>query len=141
MSPEDVRSRLGTGKKKSGSSGISSRMFDDCVDMLKEYGLVDNVLESCERIGARLRFSIASWAPRKQDIVEDNVEEGALSLTSVTAKNSKPKNYLTSQPKLLANNVTLKEYQLLGVNWLNLLYSSHLSCILADEMGMYLRQL
>ena len=36
-----------------------------------------------------------------------------------------------------ADTVTLKEYQLLGVNWLNLLYRSNLSSILADEMGTY----
>ena len=43
--------------------------------------------------------------------------------------------YLRKQPSLLADTVQLKEYQLLGVNWLNLLYRKDLSCILADEMG------
>ncbi|KAF4620842.1 hypothetical protein D9613_000722 [Agrocybe pediades] len=135
LSPEDIRTKLGTGKKKS-SNGISSRLFDDCVGILKEYGMVDDVLENCESIGASLRSSIESWTPSRKNVVNDAAEEGALSLTSVSSKDTKAKNYLTHQPTLLANGVKLKEYQLLGVNWLNLLYSRQFSCILADEMGL-----
>jgi SWI/SNF-related matrix-associated actin-dependent regulator 1 of chromatin subfamily A len=39
------------------------------------------------------------------------------------------------QPKHLGEDVVLKDYQLVGVNWLSLLYERKLSCILADEMG------
>lgn len=39
------------------------------------------------------------------------------------------------QPKHLGKGVVLKDYQLVGVNWLSLLYERKLSCILADEMG------
>lgn len=39
------------------------------------------------------------------------------------------------QPKHLGDGVVLKDYQLVGVNWLSLLYERKLSCILADEMG------
>lgn len=45
------------------------------------------------------------------------------------------KTFVTEQPKTLAEGVVLKDYQLLGLNWLNLLYSKDLSCILADDMG------
>lgn len=57
----------------------------------------------------------------------------------VTAQDKKRratlKMFVTEQPKTLAEGVVLKDYQLLGVNWLNLLYSKDLSCILADDMG------
>ena len=43
--------------------------------------------------------------------------------------------YLYEQPKLMQEGVELKGYQMLGVNWLKLLYSKQISCILADEMG------
>ena len=43
--------------------------------------------------------------------------------------------YLYSQPKLLKEGIKLKNYQMLGVNWLNMLYRKNISCILADEMG------
>ena len=46
------------------------------------------------------------------------------------------KDYISKQPSLVRDEYTLKDYQMLGLNWLNLLYSKKLSCILADEMGM-----
>ncbi|TFY75886.1 hypothetical protein EWM64_g8126 [Hericium alpestre] len=45
---------------------------------------------------------------------------------------------MTEQPRLLSPGVRLKDYQLIGVNWLRLLYGKGLSCILADEMVLYL---
>ncbi|KAF5321430.1 hypothetical protein D9619_001754 [Psilocybe cf. subviscida] len=134
-SPDAARSKLAQGKKK--SNGLTARMFEDCVRMLQGYGTVDSVLEECERIGSKLRRAIASWSPEeKEKMITENVEDGGLSLVSLNLKHQPPQNYLTTQPALLAPGVTLKEYQLLGVNWLNLLYSSNYSCILADEMGL-----
>jgi SWI/SNF-related matrix-associated actin-dependent regulator 1 of chromatin subfamily A len=112
-------------------------MFEDCTAILKGYGSVDNVLEDCEEIGASLRTAISSWNGEGANS-SDNAEDGALSLLSLgSLKHNKAQKYLTNQPTLLSDNVLLKEYQLLGVNWLNLLYRRNLSCILADEMGTY----
>ena len=44
--------------------------------------------------------------------------------------------YLEQQPPNLAPGIILKDYQLIGISWLNLLYSKDTSCILADEMGL-----
>ena len=106
-------------------------MFEECTEMFKVYGSVDNVLEDCERIGSSLRATIDSWSPSKD---AQSADDGAVSFLTLGPL-KKQKNYLTSQPSLLSDTVSLKEYQLLGVNWLNLLYHSNLSCILADEMG------
>jgi len=112
------------------------------------YADVDRILEECERIGAKLKFAIAAWTATGSDkgkgaasregsaaLPEDLQEDGALNLRSRASFNVDKKNQFLSQPSLLSDSVTLKEYQLLGVNWLNLLYNRKLSCILADEMG------
>lgn len=44
--------------------------------------------------------------------------------------------YFKKKPSLLADNITLKDYQQVGINWINLLFQKQLSCILADEMGL-----
>lgn len=149
-STEDLNVKLGQGKKKAGPAGISSRMFEECTKIFKGYGAVDSILEDCEQIGATLRTAIAAWTTtpskgkgkHKENTTSadlaglDEVEDGALSLRSIEPlKDQKPKDFLTTQPSLLSSDVVLKEYQLLGVNWLRLLYRSKLSCILADEMG------
>ncbi|KAI3343217.1 SNF2 family N-terminal domain-containing protein [Ustulina deusta] len=43
---------------------------------------------------------------------------------------------VSEKPHLMADNITLKSYQLLGLNWMNLLHSKHFSGILADDMGL-----
>ena len=40
------------------------------------------------------------------------------------------------QPSIMAPGVTLKDYQVVGINWLLLLFEKRLSCILADDMGL-----
>jgi SWI/SNF-related matrix-associated actin-dependent regulator of chromatin subfamily A containing DEAD/H box 1 len=140
---EDLNDKLGQGKKKAGPAGISARMFDDCRNIFKEYGAVDSILDDCERIGSSLRSIISSWTvgalPPAQNFRKDSngvapIEDGALTFTSL-GQTKKNKGFLSKQPKLVSESVQLKEYQLLGVNWLNLLYTRDLSCILADEMG------
>ncbi|KAE9411430.1 hypothetical protein BT96DRAFT_12158 [Gymnopus androsaceus JB14] len=143
-SVEDVKTKLGQSKKKTGSPSLSPRLFEETVEIFKGYNAVDEVLEECEEIGATLRSSIASWTAssskgkeKQVDSSTDEVEDGALNLHSMSAlKEQKPKGYISEQPASLSESVKLKEYQLLGLNWLHLLYRSNLSCILADEMGL-----
>ncbi|KAI0704996.1 SNF2 family N-terminal domain-containing protein [Cerioporus squamosus] len=152
-SVEDLNTKLGQGKKKAGPAGISPRMFADSATIFQGYGRVDSILEDCEGIGAELKKEIARWSHGKATAngkakgkqrdpngtsrdSSVSAEEGALTLTHMSAPDHKPKYYMTVQPSLLQPGVTLKEYQMIGVNWLSLLYQKGLSCILADEMGL-----
>ncbi|TFK75361.1 hypothetical protein BDN72DRAFT_832223 [Pluteus cervinus] len=148
-SVEDLNTKLGQGKKKAGPVGISPRLFEDCTKIFLGYGAVDTVLDGIEQIGASIRMDIASWTPSEYsnkgkgkevgdpDLPLGEIEDGALSLRTHRASSSKTATgYLDKQPSLLNEAVQLKEYQLLGVNWLSLLYGRRLSCILADEMGL-----
>lgn len=44
--------------------------------------------------------------------------------------------YFRKKPELLSDKINLKDYQQVGINWINLLFQKQLSCILADEMGL-----
>ncbi|KAJ3575099.1 hypothetical protein NP233_g1325 [Leucocoprinus birnbaumii] len=131
-SVEDLNLKLGQGRKKAGPAGISPRLFEDCTEIFKGYGAVDSILEECESIGARKG---KERADPLSTFSGDDVQDGSLSLrTIINVKSQKSEEHLTRQPSLLSTTVKLKDYQLLGVNWLNLLYREKLSCILADEM-------
>ncbi|KAF8271524.1 SNF2 family N-terminal domain-containing protein [Lactarius quietus] len=139
---DDLRQKFSQqGKKKGGTSkGVSSRMFDDCVEIFRGYGAVDDVLAQCERIGGQLSAVIASWSQdtgkgKAKASCDDVDENGALSLVAPVNERAS-KDFLSEQPKSLSKDVQLKGYQLLGVNWLRLLYKKGRSCILADEMGL-----
>lgn len=44
--------------------------------------------------------------------------------------------FFKGKPRLLSDDLELKDYQQTGINWLNLLYHNQMSCILADDMGL-----
>lgn len=44
--------------------------------------------------------------------------------------------FFRGKPRLLSPDLQLKDYQQMGINWLNLLYHNGMSCILADDMGL-----
>ncbi|KAI0819976.1 SNF2 family N-terminal domain-containing protein [Trametes gibbosa] len=147
QSVEDLNAKLGQGKKKAGPAGISPRMFEDSAAIFEGYGKVDSILEDCEGIGAELRKEIASWTTAKskgkaRDVPDASrassvsVDDGAINFTHLELPDHKPKYFMTTQPATLKPGVKLKEYQMIGVNWLSLLYQRGLSCILADEMGL-----
>ncbi|KIP08428.1 hypothetical protein PHLGIDRAFT_69414 [Phlebiopsis gigantea 11061_1 CR5-6] len=146
---DDLNMKLGQGRKKAGPAGISPRMFEDCAAIFAGYGAVDNIVKKCEKIAANLRAEIAKWTdsgdvkgksregsiPRDSPVVLE--ADGALSLRSQALFTSgKPDYYISRQPDALSADVQLKDYQMIGINWLNLLYIRKLSCILADEMGL-----
>lgn len=46
------------------------------------------------------------------------------------------KKAFSPQPQIMGEGVILKDYQIVGFNWLYLLFQKNLSCILADDMGL-----
>lgn len=153
-SVDDLNTRLGQGRKKAGPAGISPRMFEDCASIFAGYGIVDHILARCEKQGAKLRAEIASWSDpggkgkakeggsssRTSPSISEEVEDGALSLRSqASLKPNQPDYFISVQPPSLSPSLQLKEYQMLGLNWLNLLHKERISCILADEMGETIR--
>ncbi|KAG7660949.1 FUN30 [[Candida] subhashii] len=68
--------------------------------------------------------------------VENNDEDEDDDDILVTAHKRKGLRYIKHKPSLLSDDITLNNYQQVGINWLNLLYHNKLSCILADEMGL-----
>ena len=123
---------------------IGNRIVDGAEEVLAGYNGVDDLISECETIGKRVREKLGKWTSSAT-----GVEEGALALTSLSpstpstmttdpspAPPDRDLDMVLGQPSSLAEDVSLKDYQLIGVNWLHLLYKEGLSCILADEMGL-----
>jgi SWI/SNF-related matrix-associated actin-dependent regulator 1 of chromatin subfamily A len=144
-SEPNKRSRGRRAAKK--GRNIGNRIVDGVEEVLKGYNGVDDLITECEAIGKRVREKLAKWTSASKEMQD----EGALTLTSINA--STPSTATTDpspapsekdvsefmptiQPGILADDVQLKDYQIIGVNWLHLLYNQGLSCILADEMGL-----
>lgn len=79
--------------------------------------------------------SAAAIGAGMTELSEDILEESKKQDASEEVKKAF-EDYIYTQPKLLKEGFKLKSYQLIGVNWLNMLYRKNISCILADEMGL-----
>lgn len=131
VSVDNVYERLGEKSAK----GVSPRLFTNCVELMAGYMEVDDVLAKCEAVGAELDQAMRPWQNNPDGAADDSM--GAVNLAEVKRDGAvDDEYYLQEQPSNLAEGVRLKDYQVLGVSWLNLLYSKKVSCILADEMGL-----
>ncbi|GAA5876652.1 hypothetical protein JCM16303_003615 [Sporobolomyces ruberrimus] len=140
------------------TKGIGNSMMDTYLDVVTGMGEVDKVLNECEEIGRQLSYTMRIWASGAaasastastkpgasgdQEVGLDLVAISEETIRTQVETSTNPavreafKDYIRTQPAGVPSGVTLKDYQMLGVNWLNLLYRRGTSCILADEMGL-----
>lgn len=114
------------------------KIVNDCSSTLHGYEAVDSLIQKCEELGNQVSSGIKAWGVNVlgsndevsiTEVGEDEEEDEDIKTTGRGG-------YFKEKPKLLADDVTLKSYQQVGINWLSLLYNRGLSCILADEMGL-----
>jgi len=144
-SVDDVRAKL------SKTRGVSFKLFEQYEEIMEGYVQIDTCLNRCEAIADDIANTLAVWkgastvsdsvtgTPRSDGLndVKVDVDKVSEMLRNETDMRRRKilSSYIRTQPALLSEGTVLKDYQLLGVNWLNLLYSRKIGCILADEMG------
>ena len=139
---------LKTAKSKRKAPPIGERVAEKVADMLTSYDAVDFLVKKCEALSKPLTAEMKSWG-----VKIDNSENGELDLVELAHSHrsthdsgigtpvsddekSKPPKSFIGQPVTMNGAFKLKDYQIVGMNWLNLLYRKRLSCILADDMGL-----
>ncbi|KAJ5220275.1 ATP-dependent helicase fft2 [Penicillium chermesinum] len=64
---------------------------------------------------------------------DDDEDDGPV---SASRKPKSQGSQFISQPDIMAKDLVMKDYQIVGLNWLALLFEKEMSCILADDMGL-----
>ena len=147
------------GKRNVGKP-IGHKIVEKCLNMWTGYEAVDRLVRRCEDLSKPLKDAMSKWGV---DMSGSN--SGAIELTNLdTPRNGSKdsgigtpasrsvsvdedgegdvlklaarKHGFFLQPSIMAKNIVLKEYQIVGINWLSLLFDQRLSCILADDMGL-----
>ncbi|KAI4728489.1 hypothetical protein E4T49_03787 [Aureobasidium sp. EXF-10728] len=149
--------------KKSAKKAIGDKVLDVCEDMYRGYEAVDELVEKCDNLGKPIADTMKQWgidfaaATKDGELaltsLEDTQHDSGMGTPAsstgvvddddddiVKPKTSRPnklkKNIFLKQPTNMSTDLVMKDYQLFGLNWLNLLWSKKLSCILADDMGL-----
>ena len=155
--------KTSTSSKRTSKRPVGDRIVDTCLEMWKGYDAIDGLVRHCETIGKPVAEQIKKWGadvygitndgeldlinfdPRSENGTVRDSGIGTPASTIVSADEDenptavgvkKDRNTVFGQPRMLGNDVILKDYQIVGVNWLALLFEEKLSCILADDMGL-----
>lgn len=150
------------GGKKSTRAPLGDKIVETAFDMFSGYEAIDALCAKCEELGKPLAEEMSKWgfdvfgAAKEGELEMTSFEDDAESQrdsgigspssgTSVNGDNDddlkiisstrKRLNYL-KKPELMGEDCVLKDYQVVGLNWLALMYRHKLSGILADEMGL-----
>jgi SWI/SNF-related matrix-associated actin-dependent regulator 1 of chromatin subfamily A len=152
--------------KRSTKQPIGEKIVQTSIDMWSGYEAVDALVAKCEQLGKPLAEEIAKWgfnvfgASKAGELemtsLEDdnesqrdsgigtpsskagsaNGEGGEEDIKSTAKPRQNRQAMFLKKPTIMSDEITLKDYQLVGLNWLALLYKHKLSCILADDMGL-----
>jgi SWI/SNF-related matrix-associated actin-dependent regulator of chromatin subfamily A containing DEAD/H box 1 len=126
---------------------IGDAIVDKCEEMIVSYEAVDFLVKKCEAIGKPIAQQMKQWGVNvygqkdgELDLVslgDSHHDSGIGTPTSEhDGKGDPTKLGLIPQPATMGDHVQLKDYQIVGVNWLALLYKQSVSAILADDMGL-----
>jgi SWI/SNF-related matrix-associated actin-dependent regulator of chromatin subfamily A containing DEAD/H box 1 len=136
---------------KSRTKAIGEKVLESCSDALTSFDAIDELVEKCDTIAKPIREALKSWGVHGS-------EEGELQLTNLDEAHDsgigtpassclsddvipqptkkKAGSQFLRQPGSMNSDATLKDYQLVGLNWLSLMWTQRKSCILADDMGL-----
>ncbi|QQK47900.1 Helicase, C-terminal [Penicillium digitatum] len=137
---------------------IGDKIVDKCIDMWTGYLAIDALVGEVAELGKPVAEEMKKWGVdtfgKKGDLEITNLapsksehDSGIATPASERQSSesdedsgklvvSKRKSRFISQPSIMADDLVMKDYQVVGINWLALLFEKKLSCILADDMGL-----
>lgn len=147
--------------KKSNRAPVGDKIVDTAIEMFEGYEAIDTLVATCGDLGKPLAVEMAKWgfdifgASKTGELEMTSLEDDAESTrdSGIGSPSSASNNgddevkivgstrrrgnvQFLKKPELMAEDCVLKDYQVVGLNWLALMYRHKLSCILADEMGL-----
>ncbi|KAJ8315230.1 hypothetical protein KUTeg_007380 [Tegillarca granosa] len=103
------------------TKGLSYDVISGCKEIIHVRNVINTLMVKCEKISDEMG-SVVAYLTRKAEEMGDDEFDDAIQITK--------------QPKLLNESLTLKPYQMVGLNWLRIMHTQDLNGILADEMGL-----
>lgn len=143
-----------TGKVPRTHMSTGTKVLNDAEKMWTAYQSINELVSQCQEIGepikAAMKYlggkSLASDASGELNLgsldeVKNDSGVGTPSSASQTDDDddviiTKSRFSKLQKPSIMAEDLVLKDYQLVGLNWLNILWTNKLSGILADDMGL-----
>ncbi|KAI0136148.1 SNF2 family N-terminal domain-containing protein [Hypoxylon sp. NC0597] len=117
------RTEKGKSKGKTRKVAVGETIVEKLTSWMEACDAASAIISECEKRGKEINSIISTWSVDKNG----NARTDAKGLKELPIK---------EQPELMSESIQMKDYQLLGLNWMNLLHSKGYSGILADDMGL-----
>lgn len=117
---------------------VGERILDVSEQMWEGLLAIDQLTESCAEIGRSVKSGMEQLNLRTNGTEIEAVELKSSGADSGIGTPSPDPDAIVRlhQPKIMADDFKLKDYQLVALNWLNLMWRKGICPILADEMGL-----
>lgn len=128
------------GARKASKISIGENVVDAVEVFLNAVAAIDDVVAKCEIDAKAVKGQVDTWdidvfghdKRSRRDGSEEDLPPTPTSISST--KFVRPP--IPCQPKLMDGHCVMKPFQLVGLNWMSILYDFNIGCILADEMGL-----
>ena len=155
-----ISEAVGQSNRVRRSKAMGDRIVDKCLEMWEAYEAIDQLVRKCQELSKPLKDAMGEWGvdihssmnengeleivdildakdsgigtPTSRGVSAEDDNEGSQKIGSSRAR----KEVFLEQPSNMGKGILLKDYQVVGMNWLSLLYHQGVSCILADDMGL-----
>ncbi|KAI1439692.1 SNF2 family N-terminal domain-containing protein [Annulohypoxylon stygium] len=117
------RADKGKSKKKTRTVAIGEDIVERLTSWMEACEAATAVINECDKRGHDINLAMSKWSVNKNGMAR-NDEEGLVDLP------------IKEKPRLMDEAMKLKSYQLVGLNWMQLLHTKGYSGILADDMGL-----
>ncbi|KAI0843052.1 SNF2 family N-terminal domain-containing protein [Hypoxylon sp. FL0890] len=125
ISAAEKVSRMDKGKSKTKTRkvAVGETIVEKLTSWMEACEAASAVISECEKRGKKINSIISTWSVDKNGNPRTDAE-GLMELP------------IKEQPKFMSESISMKDYQLLGLNWMDLLHRKGYSGILADDMGL-----
>ncbi|KAM0293007.1 hypothetical protein ACHAO9_002576 [Fusarium lateritium] len=127
------------GARKASKVSIGENVVDAVEVFLNAVAAIDSVVAKCELDAKNIKQQVDTWDidtfghdKRERRLNSEDLPPTPTSISST--KYVRPP--IPQQPKYMDGHCRMKPFQLVGLNWMSLLYNFKIGCILADEMGL-----
>ena len=105
--------------------GLNENHLVEAKGVIDQQTTLTNFLEKCESIGLEIEESVRNLCNRQSLDKEDNEDV-----------DDDDQIQIVKQPQLLNSDFKLKPYQIIGLNWLYVMFKNNTNAVLSDEMGL-----
>jgi SWI/SNF-related matrix-associated actin-dependent regulator of chromatin subfamily A containing DEAD/H box 1 len=127
------------GARKASKVSIGENVVEAVEVFIDAVAAIDNVVGKCDRDAKDIKQQLDTWdidtfghSKRERSQNSDDLPPTPTSISA--PRYVRPP--IAHQPKYMDGHCQMKPFQLVGLNWMSLLYKFNIGCILADEMGL-----